>query len=58
MTLPVATKRAIAKRLAREDLAARLRAHAYALGLTVTSDYDKQLVALLKEAADAIEGKK
>jgi hypothetical protein len=58
VTLPAATKRAINRRLKKQDLASRLRANAYALGLTITSEHDRSLVALLKEAADAIEGKK
>jgi len=57
MTLPAATKRAIDRRLKREDLVNRLKAHAYAIDRTRTSDYDRQLSELLREAATAIEGK-
>lgn len=58
MTLSSATKRAIDRRLKREDLVARLKAHAYALDRTRTNDFDRQLSGLLREAATAIEGKK
>ena len=58
MTLTAATKRAIDRRLAREGLVIRLRAHAYGIEKTRTCDFDRQLVALLKEAADVLEGKR
>lgn len=37
------------------SLADRLCAHAYGIERTVTGDYDRDVVAVLREAAEAIE---